>query len=221
MIFNKMVDSATTIIDKIHAHPFNQELQLGTLPTDKFIFYLVQDVLYLADFSRALAITAARLPNNHHMQRYIQFAQDAVLAERGLHFGYIGAYQERTGTLIDLTVEQSPSCFMYTNYLLKIASLASVEEAVSSLLPCFFVYLEVGKKMALRQTQQNPYQDWIAMYSSESFELSVQLAIDIVNELADDASALMRQQMIAAFVRATQLEWLFWESAYCQETWLN
>lgn len=220
MIFNQMKISAETIIKKIHLHPFNQELAQGTLPMEKFIFYLSQDALYLADFSRALALTAARLPCNTHMQQFIQFALDAIKAERDLHSGYINQYHATRDIEINLTVEQSPTCFMYTNYLLKMASLASVEEAVSSLLPCFFVYNEVGKKMVVNLCTKNPYHDWIKLYSGESFELSVHSAIKIINELAHDLSELAKEKMIWAFVRATELEWFFWESAYLQEQWL-
>ena len=220
MIFDRMVGSVKTIIEKIHFHHFNQELAQGTLPEDKFIFYLMQDALYLADFSRALALTAAKLPNNQHMQQFIEFALGAVQAERDLHFGYINKYQSRHSIETSVTIGQSPSCFMYTNYILKMASIASVEEAVSSLLPCFFIYNDVGKKMLLNHQGNNPYSDWIALYSGESFELSVRSAINTTNELALSASELTREKMIAAFARSTQLEWLFWESAYCQETWL-
>ena len=84
MIFDTMVSSIDTIIDRIHYHHFNQELAKGTLPIDKFIFYLMQDALYLADFSRAFALTAARLSNNRHMQQFIEFALRAVKAEQDL-----------------------------------------------------------------------------------------------------------------------------------------
>ena len=40
--------------------PFNVELCNGELSEDCFAFYVKQDSMYLADFSRALAITDAR-----------------------------------------------------------------------------------------------------------------------------------------------------------------
>lgn len=219
MIFNSMVGESSLIIEKIHVHPFNQELAQGTLPSEKFIFYLMQDGLYLADFSRALALTAARLPNNNHVQQFIQFSLGAIEAERLLHLDYLKDYQSKAERCMGLMIAQSPSCFMYTNYILKMASLATVEEAVSSLLPCFFIYNEVGKKMVSNQVPNNPYSDWIALYSSEAFEQSVSEAISITNELALNVSERMQKKMIAAFIRSTQLEWLFWDSAYSQETW--
>jgi thiaminase/transcriptional activator TenA len=194
MIVDKMRHAVDGIMNTIHHHAFNVELSEGILPREKFIFYLIQDALYLADFAKALALTAGRLVNNTHVQQFIQFALDAIKAECELHFGYIDKYRSSTDLAFDLTVEQSPTCFMYTNYLLKMASLASVEEAVSSLLPCFLVYNEVGKRMASHQISNNPYHDWIALYSSDAFELSVSLAIQITNELALTASECIQEK---------------------------
>lgn len=221
MIVNNMINAVQPILAKIHAHPFNQELADGSLSGDKFIFYLMQDGLYLSEFSRALALTAARLPNTHHVHQFIQFALGAIQAERDLHMNYMKDYQAKTGIKINHPAEQSPACFMYANYILKMASLATVEEAVSCLLPCFFIYNEVGKKMATTQQPNNPYSDWIALYSSESFEDSVNEAIHITNELALNLSVHQQEKMIAAFGRATQLELMFWEGAYSMETWLS
>lgn len=220
MIVEKMQYAVHGIMHAIHQHPFISGLSTGVLPRDTFIFYLVQDALYLADFSRALALTAAKLPNNEHVQQFIAFALDAMKAERELHFGYIQAYRASINPSIDLMAQQSPACFTYTHYLLKMACLAPVEEAVSSLLPCFLIYQEVGKKLASQSLPNNPYHDWIALYSSEAFELSIRTATNITNELAYQASKSTQENMISAFVRSTQLEWMFWESAYRQENWL-
>ena len=216
MIFNKMRTTVDSLLNEIHYQKFNLELAKGILAKEKFSHYLIQDSLYLADFSKALALTAARLSDNNQTQQFIQFSLEAIKAERSLHLNY---FHENNLTDISLIV-QSPACFTYTNYLLKTATLAPVEEAVASLLPCFWVYREVGKNISLKQSTNNPYKDWIALYSSDQFDLSVKLAIDITNELADSASDTTKEKMIAAFVRSTQLEWLFWESAYTQEKWL-
>lgn len=213
MIFQQMTHAVSAILHKIQHQPFNQELSQGILPKEKFHFYLAQDALYLADFSRALALTAARL-HGHHQHSVMQFALGAMNAERDLHHSYL---KEQPALL---KVEQSPICFMYTNYLLKMASLASVEEAFASLLPCFWVYREVGSAMAKSHTQDNPYWQWIELYSGEQFDLSVTSAIAIANELGDAASDLIKEKMIHAFMQSTKFEWLFWDGAYHQQQWL-
>lgn len=216
MIFEKMRTSVETIMKKIVNQSFNQELSQGILPKEKFIHYLQQDALYLADFSRALSLTAARLNCNEQAHQYMQFALGAIQAEQSLHMSYLKEHQSP----LTLNTEQSPTCFMYTNYILRMAATASVEEAVASLLPCFWVYREVGKILSLTKNSNNPYNHWIELYAGEAFDSSVKQAIDITNALSHSASDEIKRKMILAFIRSTQLEWCFWESAYCQEKWL-
>src|SRR5262245_24480618 len=44
----------------LHGHPFITELATGTLPIEKFRFFLEQDNLYLQDYARCLAMGAAK-----------------------------------------------------------------------------------------------------------------------------------------------------------------
>lgn len=219
MIFNEMTAVTSELLISIHQHPFNTQLGKGTLAKEQFVFYLLQDALYLADFSRALSIIAARLSDNSHMQQYVAFSLDAIKSERELHFNYLNQYKTQ-GYITYGRDDQSPSCFMYTNYLLRMASLVPIEEAIACSLPCFYIYHEVGKKMSTYLRTDHPYYDWINLYSGEGFKASVQAAINIVNELGSHASEKTRSKMVQAFFKATQLEWLFWEGAYNREEWV-
>jgi thiaminase/transcriptional activator TenA len=215
MFFEKMCASVEAIMSKIFNQSFNQELAQGVLPQEKFIHYLQQDALYLADFAKALSLTAARLNCNEQAYQFMQLALGTIRAEQSLHLHYLNENQAS----LTSHVEQSPACFMYTNFLLRMASTASVEEAVASLLPCFWVYREVGKIISQSKRSNNPYKSWIELYSGEQFDSSVKLVIAVTNELGQTASDSTKRKMISAFVRSTQLEWLFWDSAYGQETW--
>lgn len=108
--------ASAKIINSIHQHPFNRELANGNLEREKFQFYLKQDSLYLIDFARALAITAAKSQCIEDMTSFLQFAQGAIVAERQLHQHYFDLY----GITVD------------------------VPQAGHALLPCFWIYREVG-----------------------------------------------------------------------------
>ena len=43
-----------------YAHPFVQGIGDGTLPAERFRFYLAQDYVYLIDFCRFFAVAAAK-----------------------------------------------------------------------------------------------------------------------------------------------------------------
>lgn len=216
MLFNRMRAAVDSILHAIHHHPFNLELAEGILPKNKFIFYLEQDALYLREYSRALALTGARLPEYAHAEQYMQFALSSLQAEKALQDDYLNQYKKYHSQ----KTEMNSTCFMYTHFLLSTASVASIEEASASLLPCFWVYREVGKKMlAEARLDNNPYRPWIMLYSGEEFDFSVETAIQIVNQLSEKTSSAMREKMLAAFMKATQLEWMFWDAAYHLETW--
>jgi thiaminase/transcriptional activator TenA len=217
LIFKQMQQKVQPCLKKIHALPFNQELAKGILPREKFIFYLIQDALYLSDFAKALALTGARCLHNAQTQQCIKFALGVLEEERHLHLAYL----KKDNFYKTVPAVQNFSCFAYTNYLLKMASLAPVEEAVASLLPCFWVYREVVQHIYQRaKLFSHPYRNWIELYASEQFSQSVNSMIEMTNNLAASALASTRQNMISAFVCATGLEFLFWKSAYAQKEWI-
>ncbi len=218
LIFEKMQQSSLPIIKQIKNLPFITELIQGCLAKDIFIFYIQQDVFYLKDYARALALVGARTEIGKHGEQFLQFALDGVAAENIVHTEYLNHFQQE---LAFTNAEISPSCFTYTHYLVRLAALAPVEEAMAALLPCFSIYYEIGHYIAQHcNTKQNPYAAWIKLYSSEDFAKPVQKAIKIVNEAAQMASPLVQKKMLNAFTTAAKLEWQFWHSAYNKEKWL-
>ena len=91
--------------------------------------------------------------------------------------------------------------------------------SVAALLPCFWIYWEVGKRLLETAEPDNPYQAWIDTYADESFAEGVRKVIAIGDQMAAAASPTTRNQMSRAFVRASQLEWMFWDSAWRLERW--
>ena len=193
--------------------PFNRELAAGTLDVDVFRFYIFQDSLYLVDFARALAITGARADTPDEVLEFLRFAENAIVVERALHAGYFEEFGVREDTA------QSPSCAFYTSYLLATAAQRSHEEAVAALLPCFWIYREVGNWIHARAAPGNPYRRWIDTYAGVEFAAAVDRAIAATERAAELASPRRRERMTAAFVTSARLEWMFWDSAYRLEAW--
>ncbi|MEM7537697.1 MAG: thiaminase II [Chloroflexota bacterium] len=193
--------------------PFNQELMAGTLAQEKFEFYIYQDSLYLADYGRALAVLGSRSATPDRMLDFWQFAQNAIIVERALHEGYIKQFNMTS------QAKHSPACAAYTNFLLATATHRSYEEGIAGVLPCFWIYREVGNYIYANAAPNNPYQAWIDTYAGEEFSLAVDKAIDITDETASQASESAKPLMIDAFVTSSRLEWMFWDSAYRMEQW--
>ena len=205
------------LYDKILAMPFNQELAAGTLSRERFIVYMLQDAHYLIYFGKALATTGAKAPDPEAMIQLTRSAEECVVVERGLHESFFKDFgidaKQAAAT------KPSPTCSHYTHYLLSTAYNAPYEVSIAALLPCFWIYQEVGKHLLSIAKPGNPYQAWIDTYADDDFEELVAKVIDITDRIASATTPAMRDQMMEAFERATLLEWMFWDSAYRLETW--
>jgi thiaminase (transcriptional activator TenA) len=200
----------------IHRLPFNAELAAGVLARDRFQGYIVQDAIYLGQFSRALAIAAARAPDGETLQSFARSAAGAVAVEQRLHENYLTQFGLDPGQIA--AAEPSPDCLAYTSYLLAAAYHEPWEVLVAALLPCFSIYWEVGCAIAARAAPENPYRAWIDTYADEGFGAAVQ-AVTAAADRAAATTPALRERMLAAFTRCVQYEWLFWDGAYQRRGW--
>jgi thiaminase (transcriptional activator TenA) len=203
--------------EAIHRLPFNIELAAGLLSRDRFQAYIIQDAIYLGQFSRALAISAAKAPDTATMQSFAQSALGAIAVEQALHARYLRDFGVDPAGIAD--AEPSPDCLAYTSYLIAAAYHEPWELLVAALLPCFWIYWDVGCAIAQKAVPQNPYQAWIDTYADERFGAAVRTVIAISDRAAEAATAATRARMLAAFTRACQYEWLFWDGAYQRRGW--
>ncbi len=202
------------IYQKIIHMPFNQELMKGTLAIERFQFYMQQDAIYLGEFSKALALIGARSFHYPYGLDFIRFAEGAIVVERSLHEGYFQQFG------VTQNAAASPTCQNYTQFLLTKSALDGVETAMAAVLPCFWIYKEVGDFIyANEQAENNAYREWINTYSGKEFGLLVEKAIAICDDVAATCSAAQQQRMWEAFTMASKLEWMFWDSAYKLEEW--
>jgi thiaminase (transcriptional activator TenA) len=201
----------------IRSMPFNAELAAGTLSEARFKHYIVQDAHYLIGFGRALALAAAKAPNPERIVQFAKSAEGAIVVERALHGSFFEQYRITPETFAATPL--SPACHHYVSYLLATAFAEPYEVALGALLPCFWIYAEVGRDIHARARGANPYRAWIDTYAGEEFHSAVRAVIAATDEAADGAARELRERMHAAFRRATQLEWVFWDSAYRLQAW--
>jgi thiaminase/transcriptional activator TenA len=201
----------------ILAMPFNAELADGSLSEARFRHYITQDAHYLIGFGRALAVTAAKAPRPDRIVQFAKAAEVAIVVERALHGSFFQRFGIDAGTFAATPL--SPACHHYVSYLLATAYAEPYEVVLGALLPCFWIYAEVGREIHARARPGNPYQAWIDTYAGEEFHAAVRAVVDATDEAAAQASAPLRDRMHEAFRTATRLEWMFWDSAYRLETW--
>ena len=124
--------------------PFNADLAAGTLSEARFKHYITQDAHYLIGFGRALTLAAAKAPSPERLIQFAKSAEGAIVVERALH----GSFFERYGITPDIfnSTPLSPACHHYVSYLLATAYAEPYEVLLGALLPCFWIYAEVGTR---------------------------------------------------------------------------
>jgi thiaminase/transcriptional activator TenA len=210
----KAWEQALPIYNDITGMPFIKELAGGTLDLEPFKYYLQQDAHYLEYFARALAIVAAKVQDVNTMLDFVRFAEGAIVVERALHDSYFKDYN------VDGRVPMSPTCHHYVHYLQSTVYMADSAVGMAAVLPCFWIYKQVGDYILANQTKnENKYQEWINTYAGDEFGALVEKAIALCDIAAANCTETQQQQMTEAFITASRLEYAFWDSAYQLEKW--
>jgi thiaminase (transcriptional activator TenA) len=201
----------------ILAHPFVRGLTDGSLPREAFRFYAVQDALYLRDFARALALAAARAPREEWIIMLNEHAAGALTVERTLHESFFKDFGLSPAEVAATPL--APTNQAYTAYLLAVAYGRPFHEAIAALLPCYWIYWEVGKTLERAGSRDPLYARWIGTYASEEFGSVVRAVLACVDTLAERLAVEERLVMRQHFVTTSRYEWMFWDMGWRREGW--
>ncbi|WP_394940344.1 bifunctional hydroxymethylpyrimidine kinase/phosphomethylpyrimidine kinase [Psychromicrobium sp. YIM B11713] len=170
--------------------PFIRKLADGSLEPASFRWYLAQDALYLREYSRGLAEASKLAPSTAEQAFWAASAQNAIATELGLHRDWLGA---------ETVFEQEPSQTT-THYLQHLhACRDSYPLLIAALLPCFWLYHDVGSRLQHAVTEQHPYRSWLETYADPEFTEATRRAIDFVMTAAVQAGPAERSAMQRAF----------------------
>jgi len=210
-------DGITDIYDAILAHPFLAGLTDGSLSQDAFSFYVVQDALYLRRYAQALAVIASKAPNTAQTEMFARHAAGIVAVEMSLHDTLL-ADLDIDPASVD-AAEEAPTTLAYNSYLLAAVRGGSYADGVGTVLPCYWIYGEVGKHL-LRKGSPNPrYQRWIDTYGGDEFDAEVADVIAVTDKLGPGLSPSERELVRRHFRATSRYEWMFWDMGYRREAW--
>ena len=202
----------------IEGHKFLRELHAGTLPMNRFTYFILQDYVYLLDFAQVLCQGGAKSPNLPTLELFARHAIGAVEVERSFHASFgktLGLSQQ------DLdAVPKGPITQAYIGHLQSVARSGSLGELVAAVLPCYWIYGEVGRRLYKgRPRKPRIYREWIEIYAGEAFWQPVREQIQLMDQLGAAASRSEKKAMAAHFILSSRYEFMFWEQAYRLESW--
>lgn len=199
-------------------HPYLKGLADGSLPQSRFDFYLMQDAHYLRAFGQALNVLASKAPREDWAIALSRHSVEALEVERKLHESLL---QQSGVTRARMTATQvAPSNYAYSTHLLATVHRAGFGEGLAALLPCYWIYQEVGKELKKTGSRNPAYQKWIDQYADPAYEKTVRQVLDMMNQYAQAMAPAERERAAEAFRISARYEYLFWDAAWREERWL-
>ncbi|MDG2028686.1 MAG: thiaminase II [Acidimicrobiales bacterium] len=204
--------------DALISNPFVTEMADGSLSVEKFRFYVEQNLFYLPQYAKVLGFGLARSNSPAEVTRFARSVHQIVDVEietnRRLldRIVALGA-EDQSGS-----VEPSPTCFAYTNYLLAVAATGSSAETMAAMLPCAWSYGD----MATRHQNCAPhpvYSEWLSFFGDEDYIEYVDSLLaefdGIIGEVTNTEAARLERRFLAG----ARYESAFWNMAYTFEQW--
>jgi thiaminase/transcriptional activator TenA len=209
--------SIAPIYAAILRHAFVKGLTDGSLPAESFRFYAVQDALYLREFARALSLAAARASRDEWIIMFNEHAAGALKVERALHESFFKEFGLTPESVAATPL--APTNVAYTSYLLGVAYGAPFHEAVAAVLPCYWIYWEVGKALERSGSPDPLYARWIGTYASAEFGGIVEAVLECADAIARDREPAELEAMRRHFITTSRYEWMFWDMGLRREAW--
>lgn len=202
-------EAATADLEAIYGLDFIRALADGSLPEKEFAYYLAQDALYLNGYSRVLARAAAIATTEAEQLFWARSAQNCLEVESELHRTWLST---RTAE-----VTLGPVTKSYVDHLLAASVSGSYGVLVAAVLPCFWLYAEVGETL-YRQfltagaPESHPYAVWLRTYADEEFVAATRQAVAYTDAAARAASTGERDAMTLAFRQSARYEVDFFDA---------
>ncbi len=87
------------------------------------------------------------------------------------------------------------------------------------MLPCYWIYGEVGKHLLSRGSPNPRYQRWIDTYGGEEFDAEVRDVLAVTDKLGPELSPAEQRRVHRHFRTTSRYEWMFWDMGYRKEAW--
>ena len=201
----------------ILAHPFVTGLTDGTLDAEVFAQYVAQDVHYLRDYARALAIVGAKAATLADTAMFARHAAEVYDVELSLH-GILLPALGLDAAAVDAT-RATPTTRAYTSYLLATAYGGSFADGLAAVLPCYWIYARVGEALVERGSPDPRFQRWIDSYGGDDFAATVAQVLALTDQIGLELNLAEETVARAHFATTARYEWMFFDAAYRREDW--
>lgn len=206
-----LFESVRELWDEAAKNPFVTAMADGSLDSELFKAYMLQDYYYLLEYTDILeqmqeqaanAQTAAFLKKAAQATRY---EMDTVHVPNMAQLN-ITAKEIQAG-------QKTPACTEYLQYLKNTAQEGTVQ-GLTALLQCSWSYAYIAQAVTERYNgslERSPYADWFSAYTSKEYSEANAEWIAVLERETQGLDNEEAEQLCRIFIRCARYENSFWE----------
>jgi thiaminase/transcriptional activator TenA len=198
-------------------HDFVNLLSSDTLEEKYFLNYLIQDYLFLIQFSKAWSLAVLKSDTLEEMKIAANTVNDLINFEMELHIKLCGSYNISKNDLESANEENEN--IAYTRYVLELGYSGDFLDLLSALAPCVLGYGEIGINGKNFKIKTPMYKKWIDTYSSDEYQDVCKNVANLIDQAfllrlgSDYVNTYKWNKVNKIFNKATLLEIDFWNMA--------
>lgn len=208
-----------SIWDSLVTHPFPRALADGTLPPERFRFYISQNIMYLPEYARMIAVGASRTSDLRGLEESTRAMANIVDVEIPQNIRMREAIVHIGGPVLDTDVVLAPATVAYTSWLLAIAATGSALDIQAALLPCAWSYGEIARRLIADSAEHPVYSEWLRFFASDEYDAVVVALRAAFDRDLLDAPEATRERLATIFLTGCRMERQFWDQGFTGIHW--
>ncbi|NEP00156.1 MAG: TenA family transcriptional regulator [Symploca sp. SIO2E9] len=199
---NQLLHKHTQVWREATVHPFLEQCKLGTIQPEQFNTWLLQDYLFVVDFTRMVGRLLAVAPLQHF---------DVIV-------GGLSALQEELNWFeakaaersLALDAHKQLTCQIYCDFMYSLATMPYPVQATAF----WAIEFAYNQGWQLPGTMPEPYAEFAFRWGNPSFTEYVQLLEQQADQVLQNTSVTIGHQAEEAFLKVAKLEKDFWQMAF-------
>lgn len=201
----QLLQNHTQVWHEATVHPFLEQCKLGTIQTQQFNTWLMQDYLFVVDFSRMVGRILAIAPPDHF---------DVILGGLSALKDELNWFKAKAAERqIELNTEKQPTCQVYCDYMHSLAAMPYPVQATA----LWAIELAYNQGWQLPGQMPEPYTEFAQRWGNPGFTEYVKLLEQQADQALITGSETVQNQAEVAFLEIACLEKDFWQMAFKRE----
>lgn len=212
---DQMSAAINGILAEYYTHPFVTGIENGTLDREKFRYYIIQDYLYLIEYTKVFGIGIAKAKSIETTKLFASYIQLLTDGEMDIHRGYMGRFGITEKELAD--TPRALDSLSYTSYMLRVAYEEGEAEILAAILSCAYSYEMIARSIV----KNNPnsvnhkfYGDWIKGYASDEYSKENIVLFEMLEKLTAHYTDEQKQHIVDIYVACSRYELAFWDLSW-------